>query len=145
MRIIVIIVWISLISGCNTNKKLDIEVEEGIVLTDQWVRPGAKDRNTAAFLKIQNNSSEYDTLVSAGSGVAKVVEIHETYSRENDMKGMRHIEYIAIPAGSTVELKPGGYHIMLIGLENDLISDNEINLTLQFKNNGNFDIKAKVR
>ena len=68
MRIIVIIVWISLISGCNTNKKLDIEVEEGIVLTDQWVRPGAKDRNTAAFLKIKNKSlfqlfAEYITIL----------------------------------------------------------------------------------
>jgi len=144
MRIVFIFFSLLILAGCSQDQKEELITEDELVLTDQWVRPGVKDRNTAAFIKIQNNTNENDTLVSAGSSSAKVVEIHETFSRENDMKGMRKVDNIIIPAKSTVELKPGGFHVMLIGLNNDLVAGTEVKIELNFKKSGVKAFTAKV-
>jgi hypothetical protein len=61
------------------------------------------------------------------------------------MKGMRHVKQIAIPAKTTLELKPGGHHVMFIGLNNDIIVDEEHLLTLHFGVNGIIKIPLKVQ
>jgi copper(I)-binding protein len=133
------------LSGCAGDGNREQISAEGITVTDQWARPGIKNRNTAVFLKITNNTSADDTLYGANSQIAKVVEIHETYEKGNDMKGMRQVENLIIPAGSTVELKPGGFHIMLIGLNSNLTSEQVASLTLSFKSYGAIKIDAQVK
>jgi copper(I)-binding protein len=64
------------------------------------MRPGAMNRNTATFLNVTNNTDIDDTLLSVQSELAKVVELHETYEKEKDMMGMRHVDYIIIPKKS---------------------------------------------
>ncbi|MDX1700029.1 MAG: copper chaperone PCu(A)C [Melioribacteraceae bacterium] len=140
-----LLLFIFFASGCQKEEKKDISIKEGISIEDSWIRPGVQERNTAAFMKILNGTDFEDTLISASSDLAKVVEIHETFTRENDLKGMRQIDHIIIPPNSVTELKPNGLHIMLIGLEQDLRGGDEGQVTLWFKTAGERTINAKVK
>lgn len=134
-NILMIILVLLSLAACQNNESSKIEKEE-FIITETWMRPGVKDRNSAAFMKITNNTNSPDTLLSVSSDLAKKVELHETFVKENDMKGMRHIDLLPIPIKSTVELKPGSYHIMLIGLNNDLKIGDSGKIELIFKNAG---------
>ncbi len=147
--ILVVILAIIGITSCGEKKTKAIEEasqisEKPFVISNTWMRPGSMNRNTAAFMKIKNNMNVDDTLYSASSDLAKVVEIHETYKKENDMIGMRHVEFIVIPSKSKVELKPGSFHIMLIGLNKDLGIGDSGKITLKFKNNGTVEFTINV-
>lgn len=74
-------------------------------------------------------------LVAAESDAAEHVEIHEMLM-ENDVMRMRQVPGLALPAGQSVVLKPGGYHIMLIGLKQQLKEGEQISLTLVFEQDG---------
>ncbi len=141
---IILIIALALIS-CQQKETEKIIDEKPFVISDTWMRPGSMNRNTAAFMKINNNMDVDDTLYAVSSDLAKVVEIHETYEKENDMMGMRHIDYLVIPKNSVVELKPGSFHIMLIGLNEGLALDQNSNLKLFFRVNGEIEIEAKVK
>ncbi len=130
--------------SCQQKETKQVGDEESFIISNTWMRPGTMNRNTAAFMKIKNNMDVDDTLYAASSDLAKVVEIHETYKKENDMMGMRHIDYLVIPKNSTVELKPGSFHIMLIGLNKDLAIDENIKLQLFFRVNGEIEIDIKA-
>ena len=101
-------------------------------------------QNGAAYMTIKNFSSAEDNLLSASSEVADVVEIHLSRMVDGVMK-MERIDHIAIPAGGEAVLKPGSYHIMLIGLKQDLKPGEEIDFTLDFENAGQVQITAEVR
>ena len=81
---------------------------------------------------------------AVSTDLAKVAQIHETYKKENDMMGMRHVDYIVIPSKSIVELKPGSFHIMLIGLNKDLSLDQQAKIKLLFKVKGEVEVPIKV-
>ena len=123
------------VSQVYSGKKIDIK--------DAWVRTGAEGLNSALYFKIENNSDRPDTLYKVTSDIAQHIMMHETY-KKNDMMGMREIKNIAVKPGSSVEFKPGGYHVMLMELNKDLKEGNEINFTLLFKLSGEINIKAKV-
>lgn len=113
-------------------------------VNDGWVRPAAKGMNTAFYFKVENNSTKTDTLLSVQSSVAKLVQMHETF-KQNGMMGMRHIEAVPVDAGSTLEFKPGGYHVMVMYLTNDLKIGSSAEFTLHFKYAGVIKIKAPVK
>lgn len=130
-------------------------VPSEVALKDVWARPAkawnpSEDQeegigNGAVFLRIVNGKEQVDRLVGAQASVAAAVEIHETLLRE-DMMSMQQVEEgIIIPAGGEVELKPGGYHIMLIGLKRDLEVGDQFPVTLQFKDSGSITAQAIVR
>jgi copper(I)-binding protein len=131
--------------SCQQNETEQAVNEKSLIISDTWMRPGSLNRNTAAFMKITNNMNVDDTLYAVSSDLAKAVEIHETYKKDNDMMGMRHIDYLVIPKNSTVELKPGSFHIMFIGLNKDLAIDENISLKLFFKVNGEIEIDTKAK
>jgi len=139
------ILLLILFNSCQSEKSDQPNVDGSFIISNLWIRPGVVNRNTAAFMRITNNTEIDDTLFTASSDLAKVVEIHETYTRDNDMKGMRHVDYLIIPHKSSIELKPGSFHIMLIGLNNDLYKDDSVKLTLSFKISGNIEIETKVK
>ena len=87
--------------------------------------------NSAAFMVLKNNSSKDRLLVSAHSNISKVVELH-THKKEGGMMRMRQVESIAIKAGSKTVLKPGGLHIMFIGLKHGLKVGDKVELELVF-------------
>jgi periplasmic copper chaperone A len=101
-----------------------------VTVTDAWVRgtvPGQKA--TGAFMSI--TSATDATLVSASSPAAKVVEIHEMAMDGGVMK-MRAIDKLALPAGKPVQLKPGGYHVMLMDITAPLADGQTVPVTLTF-------------
>lgn len=102
-----------------------------IVVDDPWVRATVPSQTgTGAFMKL---TSEKDTrLVAADSPVAEHVEVHEMAMENNVMK-MRQIPGLDLPAGKTVELKPGGYHIMFINLHQQMKAGEQVPLTLTFE------------
>lgn len=88
---------------------------------------------SAAYMQITNQTGQTVRLVSAASTVATVTEVHEVTMVENVMQ-MHPVEGgIEIPAGETVELRPGGYHIMLIDLLHDLYAGEALAVTLTFE------------
>jgi len=93
-----------------------------------WVRATvAQQRVTGAFMQIL--SSKDARLVEVRSEVAQVVELHEMVMDRNVMK-MRAVAGLDLPAGKSVELKPGGYHVMLMDLKRQLDAGDSVPLTL---------------
>jgi copper(I)-binding protein len=117
---------------------------QGIEIKNAWMRPGAQGMNTALYLDIKNNGSTEDTLYDAKSSLAKIVEVHETYSR-GDMMGMRKTKGIAIKPNSLFQLKPGGHHIMLIDLNKKLENGSNAEVLLYFKKAGKIPVKALIK
>lgn len=100
---------------------------------------------SAAYMTIRNEGAMPDRLVSATADAARTVEIHETVI-ENDVARMQMLpEGIAIPAGEAVELRPGGLHLMLIGLHRDLVPGMALTLTLTFESGQVITLRAPVR
>lgn len=88
---------------------------------------------SAAYMMIENRGESAIRLVAGATDAAGLVEIHEV-QMENDVMKMRPVEGgIEIPAGGSVELKPGGYHVMLMQLPRDLLPGQAIMLTLVFE------------
>lgn len=99
--------------------------------------PNAK--NSAAFMTIENKSPNDIELVKASSNISKVTEIH-THISENGMKKMVQIPSIKIPVNSSVELKPGGLHIMFLGIENQLDENSKVDLNLTFSDGKTYEL-----
>ncbi len=116
-----------------------------IKIKDPWMRVGAQGQATGLFFKIENNSDKPDTLYKVEFKPAGLVQIHETYDAGNDMMGMREVGKIVIPAKSSVELKPGSYHVMLMKLKQDIKKGYVGDITLYFKNTGKIMIKAEAK
>lgn len=98
----------------------------------------------AAFMTLVNEGREGDRLIAVQADIATTVEIHQTII-ENEVMRMEPVSGIDVPAGERVELKPGGYHVMLIGLKRDLEPGTQIPLTLTFEKSGTLTVEAKVR
>ena len=99
--------------------------------------------NSAVFMRLENSGAEH-ALVAARSQVSDVVELH-THRKVDGMMKMRRIERIGIPAQASTELKPGGLHIMLIGLKRQLEPGQHVPLTLMFEDGSSKDIVVPVR
>ncbi|HMO49088.1 MAG TPA: copper chaperone PCu(A)C [Rubrivivax sp.] len=95
---------------------------------DAWVR-GTVANQKATGMFAQLTSAGGGKLVSASSPVAGIVEIHEMTMDGSVMK-MRAVPALDLPAGKTVELKPGGYHVMLMDLKQELKAGDTVPLTL---------------
>jgi periplasmic copper chaperone A len=94
------------------------------------------------FLTLVNAGAD-DRLVSASSEAAASVELH-MMSMKGDVMQMRQVDAIAIKAGQTVELKPGGYHLMLMGLKAPLKAGGSFPLKLRFERAGEVTVIVKV-
>lgn len=103
----------------------------------------ASGPNSAAYMTIRNTGGA-DRLLGVQSDVAQAVELHTMEMKDNVMQ-MRPVEAIEIPANGQVELKPGGYHVMLIGLKRELKTDETITVKLRFEKAGEVDVPARVR
>ena len=118
-----------------------------VTVADAWVRGTvAGQKATGAFMQLK--SSADTALVSAASPVAAVVEIHEMKMDAGVMK-MSAVKSLAVPAGKTTELKPGGYHVMLMELRQPLKEGETVPVTLNFEDKAgrkqSVEVKAAVR
>ncbi|MFN4091126.1 MAG: copper chaperone PCu(A)C [Alphaproteobacteria bacterium] len=117
---------------------------ETIRIEDPWARASAgAARNGAAFMTI-HAGAEVDRLVGASSEVASTIEIH-THERDGDIMRMRPVSAIEVPAQGSVALRPGGYHVMLIGLHAPLVEGATFALTLDFEKAGAVPVEVAVQ
>ena len=115
-----------------------------ITLGHPWARAtpaGAKVG--AGYVTLKNAGSAGDSLVAATADVAGRVEIHEMAVVDGVMK-MRPVKALPIPAGKSVELKPGSYHIMLMELKQPLKVGDKITGTLTFEKAGTIPVEYAV-
>lgn len=105
---------------------------------------GGGSGNGAVYALLVNAGNAPDALVGVASDAAATAEIHETY-RDMNMMMMRPVRKIDVPAGNKVEMKPGGYHIMLLNLKRDLKAGETISVTLQFEKAGKIPVTATVK
>ena len=137
-----------------------------IAVDGAWARtsPAVADAG-AVYLVITNDGHTDDALIAASvdASVAAMAEIHETVQAQNQtqaqnqgsmttmggaaapMMEMRAVESIAVPAGETVTLEPGGYHVMLLRLVEPLVAGASIDVTLTFEEAGDIEVVAEVR
>lgn len=102
-----------------------------VSVQDAWVRATVPQQHaTGAFMRLQ--AAQDSRLVSATSPSAPVVEVHEMALQDNVMR-MRAVPSLELPAGRTVEFKPGGYHLMLMDLPRPVREGETVPLTLVFE------------
>jgi copper(I)-binding protein len=102
-----------------------------VEVKDAWVRTTVQgQKGTGAFMKI--TAKEGTRLVGVSTPIAGVAEVHEM-KLEGDVMRMRAVPGLDLPAGTTVELKPGGFHLMLMDLKTALPKDSTVPMTLLFK------------
>lgn len=107
-------------------------VAQVAVVVEPWARATVQGQKaTGAFMKI--TSKEGAKLVGASSAAAGVTEIHEM-KMDKDVMRMAAVPSLDIPAGKSVELKPGGYHVMLMDLKAPLADKTNVPITLTFEN-----------
>jgi copper(I)-binding protein len=104
--------------------------------------PGAKG-NGAVYLRISNQSKEDDALIGAASDVSSRAELYAQLN-EGGVITLRPRSRIVIPAGGTVEMRPNGNHILLVGLTRDLGRGDKVTLTLTFEKAGSMSVRAPV-
>ena len=100
--------------------------------------------NSAAYFVVVNDGDETDTLIGVASEVASSTEMHETRI-ENNVAQMVPVSRVDVPAHGSIEFKPGGYHVMLVGLTQDLKAGNTLKLTLQFEKSGEVTLDVPIQ
>ncbi len=117
---------------------------QAVEVKDAWVRTTVQGQKaTGAFMKI--TAKDGTRLVGATSPVAGVVEVHEM-KMEGDIMRMRAVTGgLEVPAGKTLELKPGGFHVMLMDLKTALPKDSTVPLTLLFKDAKGAESKLELK
>lgn len=114
-------------------------------ISDAWIRatpPGVK--NGGGYLTVTNHGMAADKLVSASADISKTVELHNHIMDEGVMR-MRQVPHIEVPMHASVSLKPGGYHVMFMGLKNQLKEGDMVMLTLHFAEAGDVMVHAPVK
>lgn len=102
-------------------------------------------RTGAVFLTLNNAGNSDDMLIGASSDKATMTEIHESFVDEADgTMQMRSVDNVAVPSNGSVELKPGGYHIMLIDLLSPLVEGESFNVTLRLQDGGDVVVPVTV-
>jgi copper(I)-binding protein len=100
--------------------------------------------NSAVYITLSNHGSEPDALVSAATNIATTAELDETIAKDGKMV-MQPRPQFDIPAGGTLEMKPGGSHIMLLGLKQALKPGDSVNVVLTFQKAGQMSVEAPVK
>lgn len=101
--------------------------------------------NTAGFMKITNSSNEDISLVSASSDASNVTELH-THDMKDGVMTMYQVKKIDIKANSTTELKPGGFHVMMLGLKTKPLKEGKnVEIILNFSNGQHIKVFAPVK
>jgi len=130
------------------------DAESPIQVQDAWARqapmmppmgqmhmPGGTG---AVYVTLRNTGPETETLVGASSDAAESAELHETL-REGDVMRMRPVAKLEVPAGGVLEMKPGGFHLMLINLKHALRPGERIHVTLTFDHAAPLTVEVPIR
>jgi periplasmic copper chaperone A len=128
---------VSLTAAANAQAQIAPKVENA------WARPTVNGQAGGGGYLTLIGTTQADRLLSVKSNVAKGVELHRVDMDGNIMR-MREVDAIDVPAGQTVQLRPGGLHIMFVGLTQTLKNGATIPLTLRFEKGGEVKVNMKV-
>lgn len=116
-----------------------------LAVVEPWARASAgMAKAGAAFLTVKNSGNAADRLVGAKSDASARVELH-THKNVDGVMQMRPVESIAVPAGGMAVLKPGGDHVMFMGLKKPFVEGEKIPVTLVFEKTGEVKIEVPVK
>ena len=116
---------------------------QSVHVSDAWVRSTvAGQKGSGAFMNL--TASAGTRLVGVASPLAGVAEVHEM-KMDGDVMKMRAVPVLDLPAGQTVQLKPGGYHVMLMDLKQTLPRGSTVPLTLFFKDSKGVESRMDVK
>jgi copper(I)-binding protein len=122
---------------------------------DGWARPTAAGGTAAVYLQLRNGTAEDLVLIGASSDVARVIEMHHSMAMDEmegmsatepdtDVMTMMPVAELTLEAGETIVFEPGGYHLMLIDLQQELITDEIFFVTLHFSNSPDLQVEVQV-
>lgn len=115
-----------------------------VKVENPWARPTAQGQAAGGgFLRIVGGA-QGDKLVAASTSAAGRVELH-TMTMDGDVMRMRQVDAIEVPAGKTVDLKPGGLHVMFMDLKAPLKTGSSFPLTLKFEKAGEVKVDVQVQ
>ncbi len=135
--LLVVVAGTALLSACTPVD--DMEARE------YWVRAASKDGNTAVYMILQNHTPVGDELTRVSSDAAQAVEMHESRLGADGVMQMIPQTSVSLATDSEVEFEPGGLHIMLIGLKQELVAGQEITVILHFKKHGDINLTVPVK
>ena len=136
--------YLCLILPCIASLAFAPNATAEVIVREVWVRstPGTA-RGSAAYAIIENTSAKADRLMEVSSPDADKVEIHES-KMNGAIMSMSPIETVPVPARGTLDLKPGGVHVMIMGLTRPLKAGETLPLTFSFEFFGDVDVNAMV-
>ncbi len=114
-------------------------------VNETWARPASKSENGAVYFVIQNDTARDDALISANTDIASATEAHMSMMNDQDVASMQMQDAVQIPASDSVTFKPGGLHIMLVDLKQNLNLGDTFSLILQFEKAGEITVQVEVR
>jgi copper(I)-binding protein len=114
-----------------------------IAILHPWTRAAGANGNGAGFLRLRTGGTQADRLIAASTTAARVVELH-TMERDGNVMRMRPVRDIVIAPGATVELRPGSFHLMMIGLTAPMTQGGRVPLTLRFERAGEVQVELAV-
>jgi periplasmic copper chaperone A len=117
--------------------------QQGVTVASPWTRAAGQGGTGAGFMTLRNAGATPDRLVSARAAIARTVELH-THIHDNGVMRMRPVPAIEVPARGEVQLRPSGFHLMLIGLTAPLRQGERIPVTLVFERAGEVQVELTV-
>lgn len=123
---------------------LPVRSGQGIDVHDAWIRYTPGDRPMAGYLIMDNTGEEERRLVGASSEAFGAVHIHETVERDGT-KSMQPVESVAVPAGGSATLQPGGHHLMLMQRQREIEVGDEVMVSLQFDDGASATVQFTVK
>jgi copper(I)-binding protein len=143
MGIMASVALIAGITACSSDDRLT-PVSDEITVTGQWARqsPMATDMG-AAYMTIESSAEDELIGASVDMSVAMMTEIHETVTVDGGMK-MQEVASIKVSPDQAITMKPGGFHVMLMGLVKPLEIGQTIEVTLKFSKSGDKVIDVPV-
>ena len=152
-RLMLLLSWSVALAGCVTGQ---IVSGPSIVVEGAWARaadarpagdsaPSQAPAMSAVYLTLRNEGTASDRLVAVETDVAKAAELHQTQVVDGVARMVPVTNGLTVEPGQRVELAPGGYHIMLMGLRRSLRPGDAFTLTLVFEQSGRLSVEVEVR
>ncbi len=142
---LLLLALVFLLAACGGGEATTETAAGGITIEEAWARPPAMaGGNGAAYFLVRNDGDTADRLIAVASPLA-MAEMHESVMADDGTMEMNPVDGVDIPAGSTVEFKRGGLHIMFMGVAEPPAVGDTVPLTLTFQNAGEITIDVPVR
>jgi copper(I)-binding protein len=133
--LVVLILTAILLAACGSSSTASESTESGIEVHQIKMGAGAQGEDRAIYLAMHNHGSETDQLTGASSDAAEVVQLQN---------GTEVVEVIPVYANTEFVFIPDGYHVMLVGLRQELLVGDEIEVVLQFRDHEDLTIRVPV-